>query len=296
MAIPLIPLLAENFSRSSTSAAGSSIPAFVLREQPDVVIEEMVERSLLAPAAFPMPPPRHECAREPVPTHPAGRPRPRGFLRWRCSACCWSMQDRPTHLIDAARRVHGRGQSGLPRREGAESRACGSAGRMGAARQLSRQPLSGPRVALPRAAAILAGPAAVRDFRDERRRHPIDAHGLRDGRAGRGTAAAPARAGAAVDRSALRASPWRPTPRSSLRFARKATSRCRRWRGCCCRSRRSPVPASAALRCPFAATSRAASVSALPCSAISSTRFICPRCCCGCSGWRDRNHTGPAPP
>jgi len=32
-------------------------PALILREKPDIVIEEMVERSLLAPAALPMPEP-----------------------------------------------------------------------------------------------------------------------------------------------------------------------------------------------------------------------------------------------
>jgi len=54
MAIPLIPLLAENFSRSIYVGSRQLDPAFVLREHPDVVIEEMVERSLLAPAAAAM--------------------------------------------------------------------------------------------------------------------------------------------------------------------------------------------------------------------------------------------------
>jgi alginate O-acetyltransferase complex protein AlgJ len=54
MAIPLIPLLSENFSRIVYVSAPRLDPAVVLREKPDVVIEEMVERSLLAPAAFPM--------------------------------------------------------------------------------------------------------------------------------------------------------------------------------------------------------------------------------------------------
>ena len=56
MAIPLIPLLAENFRRSIYVGSRQLDPGFVLREHPDVVIEEMVERTLLAPAAVPMPP------------------------------------------------------------------------------------------------------------------------------------------------------------------------------------------------------------------------------------------------
>jgi len=55
MAIPLIPLLSENFSRSVYVGARRLDPALILREKPDVVIDEMVERSLLAPAALPMP-------------------------------------------------------------------------------------------------------------------------------------------------------------------------------------------------------------------------------------------------
>jgi hypothetical protein len=58
MAIPLIPLIAENFSRSVYVGSQQLDPAFVLRERPDVVIEEMVERSMLAPAASPMPAPQ----------------------------------------------------------------------------------------------------------------------------------------------------------------------------------------------------------------------------------------------
>lgn len=57
MAIPLIPLFAENFSRSVYVGSRQLDPAFVLRERPDVVVEEMVERSMLAPAASPMPAP-----------------------------------------------------------------------------------------------------------------------------------------------------------------------------------------------------------------------------------------------
>ncbi len=58
MAIPLIPLIAENFSRSVYVGSRQLDSAFVLRERPDVVIEEMVERSMLAPAASPMPAPQ----------------------------------------------------------------------------------------------------------------------------------------------------------------------------------------------------------------------------------------------
>jgi len=55
MAIPLIPLLSENFSRVACVWSQRIDPAFIAREKPDVVIEEMVERALLAPAATPMP-------------------------------------------------------------------------------------------------------------------------------------------------------------------------------------------------------------------------------------------------
>jgi len=55
MAIPLIPLLSENFSRIVYVSARRLDPALVAREKPDIVIDEMVERSLLAPAALPMP-------------------------------------------------------------------------------------------------------------------------------------------------------------------------------------------------------------------------------------------------
>jgi hypothetical protein len=54
MAIPLLPLLSENFSRVVYVSSRRLDPALILREKPDVVIEEMVERSLLAPAASPM--------------------------------------------------------------------------------------------------------------------------------------------------------------------------------------------------------------------------------------------------
>jgi hypothetical protein len=55
MGIPLVPLLSENFSRVVYVSSRRLDPAFVLAERPDVVIEEMVERGLLAPAALPMP-------------------------------------------------------------------------------------------------------------------------------------------------------------------------------------------------------------------------------------------------
>ena len=59
MAIPLIPLLSENFSRIVYVGAHRLDPAQVLREKPDVVIEEMVERAMFGPVAEPMPePPR----------------------------------------------------------------------------------------------------------------------------------------------------------------------------------------------------------------------------------------------
>jgi hypothetical protein len=57
MAIPLIPLLSENFSRIVYVSAARLDPALILREKPDVVIEEMVERAMFGPAGFPMPEP-----------------------------------------------------------------------------------------------------------------------------------------------------------------------------------------------------------------------------------------------
>jgi alginate O-acetyltransferase complex protein AlgJ len=57
MAIPLIPLLSENFSRVVYVSSHRLDPAFVLQEKADVVIEEMVERAMLAPLATPMPDP-----------------------------------------------------------------------------------------------------------------------------------------------------------------------------------------------------------------------------------------------
>lgn len=55
MAIPLIPMLSENFTRSVYVSSHRLDPAQVLRERPTVVIDEMVERSMLAPVATPMP-------------------------------------------------------------------------------------------------------------------------------------------------------------------------------------------------------------------------------------------------
>ena len=55
MAIPLIPLLSENFSRVVYVGSSRLDPALITRERPDIVIEEMVERTLLEPAALPMP-------------------------------------------------------------------------------------------------------------------------------------------------------------------------------------------------------------------------------------------------
>jgi alginate O-acetyltransferase complex protein AlgJ len=54
MAIPLIPMLAENFARTTFVTSAQLDPELVERLQPDIVIEELVERALLAPVAFPM--------------------------------------------------------------------------------------------------------------------------------------------------------------------------------------------------------------------------------------------------
>lgn len=54
MAIPLIPLLSENFSRVVYVSTHALDLALIEREKPDIVIEELVERSLHAPGAFPM--------------------------------------------------------------------------------------------------------------------------------------------------------------------------------------------------------------------------------------------------
>ncbi|MFO1397514.1 MAG: hypothetical protein U1F48_10685 [Burkholderiales bacterium] len=55
MAIPLIPLLSENFSRVVYVSSRALDLAMIEREKPDIVIEELVERNLHAPAAFPIP-------------------------------------------------------------------------------------------------------------------------------------------------------------------------------------------------------------------------------------------------
>ena len=54
MAIPLIPLLSENFSRVVYVSDRKLDRALIERERPDIVIEELVERSLHAPGALPM--------------------------------------------------------------------------------------------------------------------------------------------------------------------------------------------------------------------------------------------------
>jgi hypothetical protein len=53
MAIPLIPLLSENFGRAVYASSQALDPALIEREKPDVVIEEMVERAINAPGAYP---------------------------------------------------------------------------------------------------------------------------------------------------------------------------------------------------------------------------------------------------
>lgn len=54
MAIPLIPLLSENFSRAVYVSARKLDKGLIEREKPDIVIEELVERSMHAPGALPM--------------------------------------------------------------------------------------------------------------------------------------------------------------------------------------------------------------------------------------------------
>jgi hypothetical protein len=58
MAIPLIPMLSENFSRVIYVNSRRLDPALILRERPDVVIEQVVERGMFGPAALPMSEPR----------------------------------------------------------------------------------------------------------------------------------------------------------------------------------------------------------------------------------------------
>ncbi len=55
MAIPLIPMLSENFRRVVYVSSRRLDPGLVDRERPDIVIDEFVERSLTASAAFPTP-------------------------------------------------------------------------------------------------------------------------------------------------------------------------------------------------------------------------------------------------
>jgi alginate O-acetyltransferase complex protein AlgJ len=55
MAVPLIPMLAENFARTTFVTSVQLEPALVERLQPDIVIEELVERTLLEPVGSPMP-------------------------------------------------------------------------------------------------------------------------------------------------------------------------------------------------------------------------------------------------
>ena len=54
MAIALIPLMSETFSRVVYVSTRQLDRALIEREKPDIVIEELVERSLHAPAAFPL--------------------------------------------------------------------------------------------------------------------------------------------------------------------------------------------------------------------------------------------------
>ena len=57
MGIPLLPMLAENFSRSTFVTSAQLDADLVERLRPDIVIEEMVERALTGIAAYPMRPP-----------------------------------------------------------------------------------------------------------------------------------------------------------------------------------------------------------------------------------------------
>jgi hypothetical protein len=58
MAIPLIPLLSENFARSTHVSTRTMDPEPVERLKPDVVIDELVERTLNALLAYPLQVPR----------------------------------------------------------------------------------------------------------------------------------------------------------------------------------------------------------------------------------------------
>jgi len=55
MGIPLVPMLAENFLRTTFVVSAQLDPALVERLKPDIVIEEMVERTLAGVANYPMP-------------------------------------------------------------------------------------------------------------------------------------------------------------------------------------------------------------------------------------------------
>ncbi|MEO8738175.1 MAG: hypothetical protein ABI537_00575 [Casimicrobiaceae bacterium] len=57
MGIPLLPMLAENFSRSTFVTSPQLDAELVDRLHPDLVIEELVERTLTGVAAYPMRPP-----------------------------------------------------------------------------------------------------------------------------------------------------------------------------------------------------------------------------------------------
>jgi hypothetical protein len=54
MAIPLIPMLAENFSRTTFVTSAQLDPELVERLKPNIVIEELVERTLPGLPSFPM--------------------------------------------------------------------------------------------------------------------------------------------------------------------------------------------------------------------------------------------------
>lgn len=56
MAIPLRPLLSENFRRTVYASERKLVLDLIERERPDVVIDEMVERTMAAPMLLPLPP------------------------------------------------------------------------------------------------------------------------------------------------------------------------------------------------------------------------------------------------
>jgi len=55
MGIPLMPMLAENFARTTFVTSAQLDPQQVDALKPDIVIEEMVERASTSPAIYPMP-------------------------------------------------------------------------------------------------------------------------------------------------------------------------------------------------------------------------------------------------